>query len=98
MDQRQKNSDQQIVRTYHWIWKYSFPLREENTNSVFDAISLSYPDIGKVYTKLTRPFPLISNWGMQNMLILYAYDKNSILVKPIKTRSDADMLRAYDIL
>ena len=35
---------------------------------------------------------------MQNMLILYAYDKNSILVKPIKTRSDADMLRAYDVL
>ena len=29
------------------------------------------------------------------MLILYAYDTNAILAEPIKTRSDADMLRAY---
>ena len=32
------------------------------------------------------------------MLILYAYDTNENLVEPIKTRSDADMLRAYDVL
>ena len=32
------------------------------------------------------------------MLILYAYDTNTILVEPIKTIIDADMLRAYDIL
>ena len=32
------------------------------------------------------------------MIIIYAYDTNEILVGPIKTRSDADMLRAYDVL
>ena len=32
------------------------------------------------------------------MLILYAYDTDSILVEPIKTRSDAEILRAYDVL
>ena len=32
------------------------------------------------------------------MLILYAYDANAILVEPIKSRSDSDILRAYDVL
>ena len=32
------------------------------------------------------------------MLLLYAYDTNAILVKPIKTRNDVDMLRAYVVL
>ena len=32
------------------------------------------------------------------MLILYAYDKNAILVETIKTIIDADMLRTYDVL
>ena len=35
---------------------------------------------------------------MKYMLILYAYDKNTILVEPIKTRSDTDMLRVYYVL
>ena len=32
------------------------------------------------------------------MLILYLYDTIVILVERIKKRSDADMLRAYDVL
>ena len=32
------------------------------------------------------------------MLIIYAYDINVMLVEPIKTRSDSDMLSAYDFL
>ena len=32
------------------------------------------------------------------MLILYAYDKKEILVEPIKTRSNTDMLRVYGVL
>ena len=35
---------------------------------------------------------------MQYILILYAYDTNEILVKPIKKRIYADMLSAYDFL
>ena len=32
------------------------------------------------------------------MLILYGCDTNVILVEPIKSRSDTDVLRAYDVL
>ena len=77
---------------------YIFPLREKNYNFLFDAIGLANPDPGKVYTHLTGCLLVTSNRVMQYVLKLYAYDTNAILVKPIKKRRDADMLRAYDVL
>ena len=35
--------------------------------------------------------------GMQYILIIYAYVSNAILVEPIKSRIDTDMLCAYDV-
>ena len=35
---------------------------------------------------------------MQYILIIYECDTNAILVEPIKTGSDTDMLRAYYVL
>ena len=51
-----------------------------------------------IYTDLTGRFSVTINRGMQCMLILYAYNTNEILVEPFETRSDADMLHAYDVL
>ena len=51
-----------------------------------------------MYTYLTVCFLVTGNRVMQYMLILYAYDTNVVLVKPKKTRSDAYMLHAYDVL
>ena len=78
--------------------KYSFSQREENTTCIFSALGLANPDTGKVYTYLTVSLPVTSNRRIQYMLILYKYDTNVILVEPIKTRSDADMLHIYDVL
>ena len=75
-----------------------FPQREENTNIAFAAIGLANPYTVKVYTYLSIRLPVTSNMVIQYMLILYAYDTNSILVEPIKTRSDVDMLCTYDVL
>ena len=72
-----------------------FSKREENNNCVFAAKGLEYPDTDKKYTDLTGSFPVTNKRGLQYILILYEYDTNEILVEPIKTRSDADMLRAY---
>ena len=77
---------------------YFFPQREENTNFSFAAIGLANPDPGKLYTDLTGHLPVTSNRVTQYTLILYVYDTNPILVEPIKTIVDADMLRAYDVL
>ena len=75
-----------------------FPLRGETKNSILSAIGQTDPDTGKLYTDLSGRFPLTSDRAMQYMLILHAYDTNILLVEPIKTRSDTDMLCAYDVL
>ena len=77
---------------------YFFPKREESNNCLFAAIGLANPDTGNIYTDLTGCFQFTSNSEMQYMIILYAYDTNTNLVELIKTRSDADMLRTYDVL
>ena len=80
------------------IETHIFPSREEITNLLFSAIGLADPDTGIVFTNITGQFPFTRNWGMQYMLILYAYDSSSILVGLIKLRSDSDILRANYIL
>ena len=64
---------------------------------MFAAIGLSNPDIGKECTHLTGNFPVTTNRVIQYMLIIYLYDTNEVLVEPIKTISDADMLCTYDV-
>ena len=78
--------------------KIFFPKRKENNHCVFAAIGLENPDTIKICTDLTGRFQVTSNRGIQYLLIIYAYDTNAILVEPIKTGSDTDMLRAYDVL
>ena len=51
-----------------------------------------------MYTYLTGHFPFTTNWGMQYILILYSYDSNAILLDPIKSINDTDILRSYDSL
>ena len=77
---------------------YYFPRQEKTTNYVLAVIGLAEPKTGKVYTYLTRSLTFIINSGMRYMLILYEYDTNDIQVEPIQSRSDTDMLHAYDVL
>ena len=51
-----------------------------------------------MYTDLTGRFQVAKKKRMQYMLIIYAFDTNTVLVEPTKTRSDEDILRTYDIL
>ena len=74
------------------------PQREENTSSVFAIIGLSDPDTVTLYTDITVPFSFTSNRLTQCILILYVYDTDAILVEPIKIKSDADILCAYDVV
>ena len=50
----------------------------------------------KIATDLTGRFPVRSSKGNQYILVAYEYDSNSILVEPVKNRSEAEHLRAYN--
>ena len=50
---------------------------------------------GKLYSDLTRYFPIQSSQGNRYILVIYNYDSNSIHVCPLKSRRDNDTPNTY---
>jgi hypothetical protein len=55
-------------------------------------------DVGNVYGDLTGRFTILSSKGHQYILTLYDYNSNIVSTKPMKTKSDKKMIRAYTAL
>lgn len=70
------------------------PKQENKTNAVLVALGVTKAN-GTVYTDLTGNFPITSSSGFQYMLIAYDYDSNAILVQPLKSKNDNNMLDCY---
>jgi hypothetical protein len=73
------------------------PITDSTTNMAYATI-LDMDDeasMGKSYSDLMGRFPAKSQHGNLYILILYTCNDNAILAKPLKTRSDADQLKAY---
>jgi hypothetical protein len=65
----------------------------KRTHQVFSAIVDA--GTGKIYTNQTGKFPVTSSRGNKYVFVLYEYDSNAILVEPIKSRMQDELLRAY---
>jgi hypothetical protein len=50
---------------------------------------------GKIYTDQTGRFPVVSSKGNKYIMIVYDYDSNAILAKPIKDRTAPELLKAF---
>jgi hypothetical protein len=48
-----------------------------------------------LYTDLTGKFPVKSFHGNHMVFVAYAYGPNAILARPMRNRSDAEMVKAY---
>ena len=57
--------------------------------------SLDDAKIGTIYTNLPGPFPVRTIQNMQYIFVWYWYWSIEILVRPMKTRSDAYMVESY---
>ena len=57
---------------------------------------MSISDLGKIYTDQTGRFPVTSSQGNVYILILYSYNTNAIIAKAIKSRTAADIFKAYE--
>ena len=57
--------------------------------------TLADSNTGTIYTDLPGPFPVRSIRNMQYIFVCYVYKPNAILVRPMKSRSDACMVGAY---
>ena len=61
------------------------------TNVVFAAI-LTEADLRKSYSDQTGKFPVQSSRGYNYVMILYDYDSNVILSKPLKTCQASELV------
>ena len=71
------------------------PKREDKAEEVF-ASYLAADSNGLIYSDLTGKFPVTSMQGNKYILLVYHYDSNSIIVRPLKNRSDKETLEMYD--
>jgi hypothetical protein len=55
-------------------------------------------DAGQIYTDQTGQFPVVSSKSNKYIMILYDYDSNAILAKPIKERTAPELLRAFQVM
>jgi hypothetical protein len=55
-------------------------------------------DAGQIYTDQTGIFPVVSSRGNKYIMILYDYDSNAILAKPIKDRTAPELLKAFQFM
>ena len=53
---------------------------------------------GKVSTDQTGRFLVTSSRGSKYLMVLYDHDSNAIIPEPIKSRSEAELIRAYFVL
>jgi hypothetical protein len=55
-------------------------------------------DAGQIYTDQTGRFPVVSSKGNKYIMILYDYDSNAILTRPIKDRTAPELLKAFQFM
>jgi hypothetical protein len=55
-------------------------------------------DAGQIYTDQTGRFPVVSSTGNKYIMVLYDYDSNAILAKPIKDRTAPEFLKAFQVM
>jgi hypothetical protein len=55
-------------------------------------------DAGLIYTDQTGIFPVVSSKGNKYIMILYDYDSNAILAKPIKDRTAPELLKTFQVM
>jgi calcineurin-like phosphoesterase family protein len=55
----------------------------------------SFQPTGQIYTDQTGRFPVTSSRGNKYIRLLYDYCSNSITTEPMKSRSEAKMIRVY---
>ncbi len=65
----------------------------QRTNIVM-ATTFSVPT-GKIFTDQTGRFPVQSSRGYNYIFVLYDYDSNAILTKPLKSRSSNSIVTAF---
>jgi len=85
--------EQEINSDY---WPTSEP-NNEKTHHCYTAYT-DDPTTGKIFTDQTGRFVIPASTSNTQIFILYDYDSNSIHAEPIKNRTAAEILRAFQVV
>ena len=70
------------------------PFDEQKKSMFADCFTIT----GQVYSDLPGPFLCASTSSMKYQMVVYEYDSNNIIVKPMKIRTAAEHTRAYKVV
>jgi hypothetical protein len=77
------------------LCQYRRRLGQRNqTNCIYDAKI----NAGQIYMDQTGLFPVVCSKVNKYIMVLYEYDDNAILAEPIKNRTSAELLRAFQVM
>ena len=62
---------------------------------MFCYAALAVTNTGNIYTDLPGQFPIVSIRNMKYIFVCYAYQPNSILVRPMMSRNNKSMVATY---
>ena len=65
------------------------------SHTIYSAIVDPSAPTGRTYNDLTGRFPVQSNRGANYILVVYEYDSNAILVRPLRNRSAPEIKNAF---
>ena len=65
-------------------------------NDMFCYSILRSKEGNTIYSDLTGRFPIESYTGMNYIFVCYIYKLNAILLRPMKSRKEAEMIRAFE--
>ena len=74
-----------------------FPLQEQKTDDIIYALT-TYSEKEVAAADLTGRFPYRSSRGNQYVMVMYHYDSNVIWGVPLKKRTAADIVEAWESL
>jgi hypothetical protein len=103
LDQQRKNL--QSTKRVHHAATQSGPHHQQTIETSNDPTHNTFADImdvnaptGQIYTDQMGRFAFQSSRRYKYIMILYDHDSNAILAEPMKSRSDHEMIRAYEKL
>ncbi len=65
---------------------------------VQDVYTQTYMVRKTMFSDQTGQFPTQSQWGNKYIMVMVEIDGNAILIEPMKSRKDEEMIRAYNAL
>lgn len=99
LNELENDDDDENISDSQEVKDYFPPIIETNsepTNYIYAAVEATprqRQDI--IHSNQTGKFHTVSYQGNLYVMLVYCYGANAILVKPIKTRAKADMVKAY---